>query len=76
MAPPFVKVTKVLQVADTKEREARAALESRRLMDQHSFAVQKEAAKADSQLRKQQAAIRECMVRVLQKIMFTRKPSY
>ena len=52
-----------MQESDTKERQARAVVESRRLVDQHAFSVQKEAAKADAHLEKQQEAIKDCMVR-------------
>jgi hypothetical protein len=51
-----------VQESDAKERHARAVKESRRLVDQHVFSVQKEAAKALSQLQTQQEAIRDCMV--------------
>jgi hypothetical protein len=50
------------QDGDAKERQARAVVESRRLVDQHVFSVQREGAKADAQLEKQQEAIRDCMV--------------
>lgn len=56
------------QETDAKEREAQAAIESRRLVDQHSFSVQKEANRAESYLKKEQSDIRECMVRVLPKL--------
>ena len=51
-----------VQECDAKERQARAVMESRRLVDQHVFSVQKEAAKALSHLQTQQEAIRDCMV--------------
>ena len=51
-----------VQDSDAKQRHARAVVESRRLVDQHVFSVQKEAAKADAHLQKQQEDIRDCMV--------------
>jgi hypothetical protein len=51
-----------VQECDAKERQARAVVESRRLVDQHVFSVQKEAAKALSHLQTQQEAILDCMV--------------
>jgi hypothetical protein len=53
-----------VQDADAKERQARAALESRRLLDQHIFSVQREASKAESHIIKQQEGIRERMVHI------------
>ena len=53
-----------VQECDAKERQARAVMESRRLVDQHVFSVQKEAAKALSHLQTQQEAIRDCMVMI------------
>jgi hypothetical protein len=58
----LLQLVTCVQDSDAKQRQARAVVESKRLVDQHVFSVQKEAAKADAHLQKQQEDIRDCMV--------------